>query len=85
MKLGSDGLTIFTCDLGQTSGNVTINYDTYSIPDRIDLFYNGAWIDGTGSALGQNQFPPVMDCSGTIVDGYVGETCSFNFNYTQWI
>ena len=78
---GADGLTIFTYDLGQSSGNMTINYDTYSIPDRIDLFYNGSWIDGTGSALGQNQFPPVMDCSSTVVDGYVGAVGSFNLDY----
>lgn len=78
---GSDGLTIFTYDLGEDAGVVTINYETYTIPDRIDVFFGGQWIDGTGSPLGSGQFPPPMDCNGTIVDGYVGANGSFTFNY----
>jgi hypothetical protein len=79
---GSDGLTIFTYDLGPVSGNVSIDYNTYSVPDRIDIFYNNTWIDGTGSSLNTGQFPPVMDCdTNPYVDGYVGETGTFNFAY----
>ncbi|WCO02694.1 hypothetical protein [Psychroserpens ponticola] len=78
---GSDGLTIFTYDMGENSGNVIISYDTYSIVDRIDLFYAGQWIDGTGSPLGQNEFPPIMNCFDAVEDGYVGQSGYFEFQY----
>ncbi len=79
---GSDGLTIFTVDLGNQSGIVTISYDTYSIPDRVDVFYNDRWVDGTGNSLSSGQFPPALDCDdATPADGYVGEVGSFTLNY----
>ena len=78
---GSDGLTIFTVELGDTAGVVNIQYDTYSVPDRIDVFYAGNWVNGTGSPLSNGAFPPVMDCNGTVADGYVGAFGNFTINH----
>lgn len=79
---GSDGLTIFEYDLGSNSGDVTISYDTYSVPDRIDVLYNDVWVDGTGSSLGSGQFPPQLNCNNaTVSDGFVGERGTFTVNH----
>lgn len=77
---GSDGLTIFSVDLGEDAGTSIINYDTYSVPDRVDVFYNDSWIGGTGSALSTGQFPPVSQCYDGA-DGYVGASGTINVNY----
>ncbi|MGB0165318.1 MAG: hypothetical protein ACPF8V_00555 [Luteibaculum sp.] len=77
---GSDGLTIFTVNLGSDPGNVSVTYDTYSVEDRVDVFYDGTWIGGTGSSLSPGEFPPVSNC-GDGQDGYVGESNTINFQY----
>ena len=80
---GSDGLTIFEYDLGETAGEVTINYETFTVPDRIDVEYKGQWIDGTGSSFGSSQFPPQLDCNNaTAADGFVGQSGTFTVNHT---
>lgn len=79
---GSDGLTIFEYDLGNTPGNVTVDYNTYTIPDRVDIFYDGQWVDGTGSALPNGSFPPQLNCTNASPnDGFVGARGSFTVNH----
>lgn len=77
---GSDGLTIFSVDLGDVAGTSQIAYDTYSVQDRVDVFYNDVWVSGTGSSLSAGQFPPVSQC-GDGADGYVGASGTINVNY----
>lgn len=77
---GSDGLTIRSYSFG-ASGAITMNYDTYSAQDRIDVFVNGTWVDGTGPSLASGQTPPASIC-GDGAPGFVGEIGTLNFNYT---
>ncbi len=41
----------FRHDLGTNAGNVTISYDMYSIPDRMDVRYNGSVARSTGGLV----------------------------------
>ncbi len=84
---GNDGLTIYSFDLGGVAGTVDIDYNTFTIVDRIDVFYNDVWIDGSGSSLAAGEFPPINNsCSNftSTIDGYVGtsgtETIQFNYD-----
>lgn len=77
---GSDGLTIATYDLGESPGTATINYDMYSIQDRIDVFYNNQWIGGSGSSISSSSFPPVSSC-GDGQNGYVSGTGTIDVDY----
>lgn len=78
---GSDGLTILTYNLGNSAGTVEVDWDTYSVPDRVDVFLGTQWVAGTGSALSAGQFPPIMNCSDPDVDGYVGDYGTFSIPY----
>jgi hypothetical protein len=70
MVSGSEGVTTTRHQLGGTSGNVTITYDTYSVPDRIDVFLDGTqWKGGTGTTISPP--PPTSNCS-TPLPGFVG-------------
>ncbi len=77
---GSSGLTIASYDLGDEAGIVEIEYDTYFIPDRIDVFYDNEWVGGSGSAISISDIPPVSQCNDGV-DGYVGERGEITFNY----
>lgn len=78
---GNDGLVSYSFTLGDKAGWVVVDYNTYSVPDRIDLRYNKTWIASTGSLLTQNK-PPTKMCSAvTQGDGFVGRRDSFVFFY----
>jgi len=78
---GSDGLTFTTVDLGNKSGEVKIYYDTYTVPDRIDIFQGTTWVTGTGKDP-NCPIPPICNCSSaTAEDGFVGKSGYFEFNY----
>lgn len=67
---GSEGVTNTRHQLSGVAGNVTIDYDTYSVPDRIDVFINGTqWAGGTGSSI--TPPPPVSNCASPL-PGFVG-------------
>ncbi len=67
---GSVGLTVRAFDLGDKAGEVSISYNMYTIRDRLDIRYNGKWLDSTGETLTGNEPPP--PCVGGSV---IGETC----------
>ncbi|MDR0294834.1 MAG: hypothetical protein LBH91_01395 [Prevotellaceae bacterium] len=78
---GNDGLTFTTVDLGTVSGPVKIYYDTYTVPDRIDIYQGSDWITGTGTNP-HSLIPPMMNCSeATEEDGFIGDYGYFNFNF----
>lgn len=77
---GSDGLTIASYDLGDEAGFVDIEYDTYFVPDRVDVFYDEKWVGGSGSSISPTQVPPVSNCNDGA-DGYVGESDVITFEY----
>lgn len=78
-KQGSSGLTFSNLNLGKTAGQVIIDYNTYSIPDRIDIYQGTEWLTGTGSNP-NSPIPPMCDCS-TPQDGFVGKSGQLTFYY----
>jgi hypothetical protein len=77
---GSEGLTQTNVDLGTKSGNVSINYDTYTVPDRIDVYQGNTWLAGTETSSVHPSVPPLCDCS-TPGDGFIGATGTLTFTY----
>jgi hypothetical protein len=78
---GGEGITSTLHDMGSNPGVVKIEYETYTVPDRIDVFYNGVWVAGTGSNPGSlGAVPPLADCSNPT-EGYIGDNGSFCFEY----
>jgi hypothetical protein len=78
---GGAGRTSTLHNMGSNPGIVRIDYETYTVPDRIDVFYNGLWVAGTGSNPGPLQsVPPLADCSNPT-EGYVGANGTFCFTY----
>ncbi len=80
---GSDGVDAMRYTLGDTKGWVTIEYDMYTIKDRMDVKYNGTFVRSTGSLLQSNATPPIGKCDevGTNGDGFVSGTGKFQFFY----
>jgi len=78
---GSQGLTVRRLKLGDKAGEVLISYQMYSLPDRLDIQYNGEWVASTASTvLGKNDTPPPSVCyDGTV--GYVSNTGILKVNY----
>jgi hypothetical protein len=77
---GSEGLTFTTLRLSDAAGTATVNYDTYTVPDRIDIYYNQTWVGGTGANPGP--IPPQKNCSYvTTGDGFLGATGKLTFSY----
>lgn len=78
---GGEGITSTIHDMGNQSGTVVIKYDTYTVPDRIDVFYGGKWVAGTGSYPGDlGIVPPLADCDNPT-EGYVGDKGMFCFPF----
>ncbi|MBU1822981.1 MAG: hypothetical protein KKG00_15950, partial [Bacteroidetes bacterium] len=68
---GSQGLTVRRLSLGDKAGEILISYEMYSLPDRLDIQYNGEWVASTApTVLGKDETPPPSVCfDGTV--GYV--------------
>ncbi len=78
---GKDGISAQTYSLGDTPGFVEIKYETYNIPDRIDIRYNKQWIRSTGDLLGI-EAPPIKQCDAVVSgDGFLGTSGSFHIFY----
>lgn len=71
----------FTYNLGKKSGSVIISYDMRTIPDRMEVYYNGDLVGETKDELG------LLDVgNGEVVDfrnlkGFATKTGSISFNY----
>ena len=77
---GTDGVTNTRHQLNGKAGTVSIAYDTYSLPDRIDVFLDGnQWKGGTGSIISPP--PPTSDCTAPLA-GFVGATGTITFAVT---
>jgi hypothetical protein len=66
---------------GDKVGWITIDYDTYTVPDRIDVRYNNKWVASTGSVLSGNSPPTKLCSSVTAGDGFIGAKGSFKIFY----
>lgn len=68
---GTDGLTIQTFYFNNAKGMINLEYEMYSKPDRMDIFYNGKWVSGTGNEVAAGTTPPSSQChDGT--NGFTG-------------
>jgi len=76
---GKSGLTFTTLYIGAESGLVEIFYNTYSVPDRIDVYQNDYWLTGTGTNPNA-PIPPMCDCD-YVLPGFVGRSGILSFNY----
>jgi len=77
---GEDGLTVRSYDMGNSATTARVTYDMVSIPDRIDIFYAGRWIAGTGSSVGYGELPPQSKCT-KLGNGYVSGDGFFDISY----
>ena len=73
---GSVGITVRSFDLGDKQGVVRMNYEMYSIKDRLDIRYNGNWVGSTGTLLSNQTILP--SCG---LDGFVSNTGYLEFKY----
>lgn len=71
---GSSGITQTMHALSGKAGNVKITWNTYSVPDRIDVYVDGQWKDGTGGT--SSPPPPLCACSAPL-PGFVGSSGTF--------
>lgn len=79
---GGHGITSNIFTLPETSGQIKISYETYTVKDKIDVFQNGIWIGGTGSNTERATLRRALNCSAATEDlGYVGEKGEFIFDY----
>lgn len=78
---GGEGITSSIHNMGDNAGMVKIIYETFTVPDRIDVFYGSNWVAGTGSNPGLlGSVPPLADCNNPT-EGYVGDDGEFCFPY----
>lgn len=80
-EAGSEGLTVRRIELGDSPGQVQIEYEMYSLPDRLDIKYNGRWVASTAAAaLSDGSYPPPSVCYDGQV-GYVSGSNVLKFDY----
>jgi hypothetical protein len=80
---GSDGIAVKSYIFGDEPGFISIEFDTYSVPDRVDIRYGNEWIRSTGQLLSNaDPVPPIKECSDvTADDGFLGQQGVFNIFY----
>jgi hypothetical protein len=75
---GAYGITVRAFDLGDKAGTVGFAYDMYSIPDRLDIRYNGQWVASTGVKFDNKTVIP--NC-GNGSNGFVSGSGKLSMNY----
>ncbi|HYF67311.1 MAG TPA: hypothetical protein VD884_04205 [Ohtaekwangia sp.] len=81
MESGSDGLTIRSYSFDR-NGTISLTYDMYDAPDRMDIFVNQNWVAGTGSSLSSGTTPPASECYDGA-NGFVSGVNTIDFEYTK--
>jgi hypothetical protein len=77
---GNAGITQSEHQLNGKAGNVTIAYNTFDLPDRIDVYVDGRWVAGTGTSIAPP--PPLSTCANPLA-GFVGKAGTFKFAVTS--
>lgn len=79
---GGEGVTSAVIGMNGVTGNIKVNYQTYTVKDKIDVYQNNSWIGGTGKSTDRSTIRTALDCSvATEQEGYVGEIGEFVFEY----
>ena len=83
---GREGITYTHLKLGEKKGDVLISYNTYSVPDRIDIFQGKkkgeltSWLTGTGEEPSTEEIGRPHYCYDGS-DGFVGRSGELTFDY----
>ena len=78
---GQDGISAQSYSLGDDPGFITIDYETFTVPDRVDIRYNKQWIRSTGELLA-GAAPPIKECANVVAgDGFLGTSGVFHIFY----
>ncbi len=78
---GADGVYNQSFAFGEERGFISIEFNTFSIPDRLDVRYNNEWIRSTGELL-SGSAPPIKECKNVVPgDGFLGQRNVFNIYY----
>jgi len=79
---GGQGLTSILFELADEPGTIKIDYETYTVKDKIDVFQNGVWLGGTGPQTDRATLRRALNCNVATTElGYVGQSGSFVFIY----
>ena len=79
---GGEGLTSNIFDASNRAGIITLEYETYTVPDKIDIFQNGVWLGGTGPQTDRSTLRRAANCNvATVAKGYIGAEGQFVFPY----
>lgn len=79
---GGEGITNTVHTMDGNTGSVKIDYETFTVKDKIDVFQNGVWIAGTGVYTDRTSIRTALNCSqATESLGYVGQNSEFLFGY----
>ena len=71
---GNDGLSVRSYLFGDQPGTIRVFYETFSVPDRVDIRYGDQWFGVTGEPL-NGKTPPIKLCNDvTAGDGFLGTT-----------
>ena len=84
---GADGVTVRSYTFDDFIGQVKVNFDTYSIPDRVDIRYGNKWIYSTSPTLPNNTLAPIIKrCSDVVPgDGFLGTSDIIYIDYDKSI
>jgi hypothetical protein len=80
---GNDGIVVKSYTFGDEPGFFSIEFDTYTVPDRVDIRYGNEWVRSTGTLLSNTSpAPPIKECSDVSDgDGFLGQYGVFNIFY----
>ncbi|MFT6338797.1 MAG: hypothetical protein ACI86M_002411 [Saprospiraceae bacterium] len=84
---GADGVTVRSYTFDDFIGQIRVSYDTYSIPDRVDIRYGNEWIYSTSPTLPNNTHAPIIKrCSDVVLgDGFLGANDVIYIDYDKSI
>lgn len=79
---GGEGITSTQHSMNGDVGTVKVDYETFTVKDKIDVFQNGVWIAGTGVFTDRASIRTALNCAqATEAQGYVGQNSEFLFGY----
>ncbi len=83
-RSGGQGFTSFTVELFKTTGKITVSYDMYTIPDELNIYYEGTKIFTTGGLVSGARTLAVSYGSATSKTTFVTVEVNAPTVNTQW-
>jgi Viral BACON domain len=73
---GRDTPETLTIEMGKSSGTFTFDYNTYEVPDRMEVFYEGRILFDTGCVRGPGSLALTYSGISTVITVQVTPNCS---------